>query len=481
MSISSAMSNAVLGLRAAGRGAEVISSNISNALTPGYGRRELVLTSGSLGGVREAGVSRLVDAGLSSDRRLSEAAHTNAKAQLNFLQRVEGLLGTPDAPGSLSVRLADFEGSLITAISRPDAPDRLNTAVARAGDLAKGLRAASDGIQQARSEADQTIAGQVRSLNNSLAQVEKLNAGIRNVSARGGDTNALKDQRQKVVDTIGTLVPLRIFRRDGDAIALYATSGASLVDGRASEITFAPVNVVTADMSLDAGTLSGLSINGKAVRTDGDDGALRGGALAAQFTIRDKLGISAQSQVDAFARDLVERFSDPAVDPSLSLGDVGLFTDNGVAINPVNEQGLSSRIALNSAVDSEQGGESWRIRDGINATTQGPVGDSKILQNLADALNTNRPIATGSFAGSSFTSTGMVSAMISDLGSNLIGAERQVSFTSSRLSTLTQEQLADGVDSDQEIQRLILVEQSYAANARMLEVLDEMMQIMNRL
>lgn len=36
-------------------------------------------------------------------------------------------------------------------------------------------------------------------------------------------------------------------------------------------------------------------------------------------------------------------------------------------------------------------------------------------------------------------------------------------------------ELADGVDTDAELQRLILVEQAYAANARIIEVVDEMM------
>lgn len=481
MSISSAMSNAVLGLRAAGRGAEVISSNISNALTPGYGRRELVLASGTFGGVRDIGVQRIVNPALSSDQRLSEAANSNAQTKLDFLSRVENLLGTPDTPGSLSARLGEFEGSLITAISRPDAPDRLETAATQASGLARAVRAASDGIQDARSLADSTIASQVSRLNGALQNVETLNKDIQNTQARGGDTNALQDQRQTILSTISELVPLRVLNRDGGQIAIYSTAGAALLDGRAYEVGFTPANVVTADMTIDAGLLSGLTINGNPARTGADNGALRGGAIAAQFAIRDDLGTDAQSTIDAYARDLIVRFADPSLDPTLSAGDPSLFTDGGNAFDPLDEAGLASRITLNAAVDTQQGGQAWRLRDGINAAVEGPVGQSAILQNLADALSKSQTTASGGFAGTTFTSSGFMSAIISNLGADIIGAEQEVSFTSSRLSTLTQEQLADGVDSDQEIQRLILVEQSYAANARMLEVLDEMMQIINRL
>lgn len=121
------------------------------------------------------------------------------------------------------------------------------------------------------------------------------------------------------------------------------------------------------------------------------------------------------------------------------------------------------------------------MRDGIGAAVEGAAGDSTLLQNLTDALGAPRSVASGTFAGSMQSSTGMVSAMISDVGAELIGAEREVSFTSARLNTLTQEQLAEGVDTDQELQRLLQVEQTYAANARMMSVLDELMQILNRI
>ena len=45
MSISGALSSAMQGLRAAGRGSEVIAANLSNVLTPGYGVRSLELSS----------------------------------------------------------------------------------------------------------------------------------------------------------------------------------------------------------------------------------------------------------------------------------------------------------------------------------------------------------------------------------------------------------------------------------------------------
>jgi flagellar hook-associated protein 1 FlgK len=481
MSISSAMSNAVLGLRAAGRGAEVVSNNISNALTPGYGRRELVLGSGALGGVQPLGVLRIVDAGLAADKRLSDAADANAQSAVDFLGRVERLLGTPEDPASLSAQLSRFEGALVTATSRPDAPDRLNTAVAEARNLAQGLRDASTGVQQARSEADRTIAAQVRELNTALGQVKTLNVQITQARALDAETASLEDQRQQVVDQIGTLVPVREMNRENGQIALYSTNGALLIDGSPATIEFSPVNLVTAYMSVGAGTLSGLTINGQPIRTDSTTGQMRGGALSAQFAIRDELSTRAQTDIDALARDLVERFADPGVDPTLAAGEAGLFGDDGGNFLASDEVGLASRLTVNAAVDPEQGGAVWRLRDGINAAVQGNVGEASLLQSLTQAMTGPRIAASGSFAGGSYSASSIVSSFISSVGADLNAAEQQASFTSARRTELTQLQLSEGVDTDQELQRLIQVEQAYAANARMLEVLDDLMQTLNRL
>lgn len=484
MTISNALNSALSGLRAAGRGAEVVSSNISNALTPGYGRRILDLSSdyfGSAGGVRIDGITRAVDAGLAQDRRLAEAEQLNSRNAADFFAQIERLVGTPNEASSLAARLANFENALIAASSRPDAPERLSGAINDASSLARSLSDISAGIQEARGNADRTIGQQVERLNNLLEQVATLNTQITATQVQGGDVASLQDLRQNTVDEIGTLVPVREVPRDRGQIALYSVGGAVLIDGTPATLGFQTSNVVTPYMSLATSTLSELTINGNTVRTDSEKGVLRGGSIGSNFAIRDELGIAAQEQVDVIARDLVERFQSPTIDPTLAPGDAGLFTDNGAAFDPLNELGLSSRLELNAAVDPAQGGEVWRIRDGINAVAPGAVSDATILQSLTEVLSDPRPTGGGSFAGASFSASGLVSAVASGFNRNLLDAEQSLSFSTARLNELTERQLADGVDSDAEFARLILIEQNYAANARMIATVDEMMQQILRL
>lgn len=484
MSISGALSNAMSGLRAAGRGAEVVSANISNALTPGYARRVLELSSariGDHGGVRIDGISRIVDTALAADRRNAEADAVRADVKTDFYARLESMLGSPDDAGSLSTGMASFESSLITAASRPDAPERLATVVAEAKGVVKNINALSQGIQQLRTDADRTIGTQVDTLNVALQQVVDLNSQITASQAQGGDAASLLDLRQQVVDQIGVLVPVRELPRQNGQIALYTTGGAVLVDGAAATIGFTPSNVVTPYMSAANNTVSGLSINGQSVRIDAEKGALRGGSIGAQFEIRDDLGVAMQTEVDALARDLVERFQDPAVDPTLALGDAGLFTDADAHFDPLDEIGLADRLKLNTAVDPDQGGDTWRIRDGIGAAVEGTVGDARQINRLSDALSVLRAPLSGSFAGGNRSAVNLVAAYASDVSANQMQIEQQLSFANARLTELTERQLAGGVDSDAEFQHLLTIEQNYAANARMIQTIEEMMDQILRL
>ena len=484
MSISGALNNALSGLQAAGRASEVVSNNIANALNPNYGPRSLELSASRLaehGGVNVVGVVRQVDTFLLSDRRLASAERGLNTETAEFLSRIEGLMGTPDQAGSLTSRLAEFENALITAGSRPDAPERLTATVNAARDLASGLNRASDGVQDARRDAEFSIDAQVNRLNEALENVQTLNGQIVANQIKGNDTAAMKDHRQAVIDEISEMVPVRMDARANGAVALYTTGGAIILDGTAATIEFERTSAVTPYASIDNGTLSGLTINGTPISTSSQDSVLRGGTLIAQFEIRDELAVEAQSQLDALSRDLIDRFADPAVDSTLGVGDAGLFTDEGAAFDPLDEVGLSARLTINAAVDPDQGGETWRIRDGIGATAPGNVGDSALLQNLTEALSTQRIPGSGSFGTGAFGATELMSSFMSQIASERLQADQSMAFSVAQHDELVQLELANGVDSDAELQRLILIEQVYAANARIIEAADEMMQSLLRI
>lgn len=476
MSISGSLSNALSGLSATARAAEVVSANVSNSLTDGYGRRELELASQTRGGngagVSVQGVYRAVDERVIGDRRLADASMGAAITTTRFFADLEAALGLPDDPGSLTGQFSLLEANLIEAASRPDSEARLNAVLIAAGSVSAKLVSISDKIQGIRQQTDSEIFQQVGALNEGLKQVSDLNNGIRTQLARGYDATALMDQRQQVIDGIAAVVPVKQVSRGMGQIALFTPGGAILLDGKPATIGFTPVGTVVPQMSV-GGALSGLTINGL-VAPAGSTGPMRGGSLSALFDIRDSHAVSAQTKLDALARDLIARFSNPAMDTTIAMGDPGLFTDAGSAFSVSAEVGLAGRISVNNLVDPASGGALWRLRDGLGALTSGDVGDATLLSAMIDTLGAPQIPASGGFIGAARTAIGLASDVLSNVNTQLRSAESEQSFATAKFDTLKTAELRNGVDTDREMQQLMLIEQAYSANARVVSTIDEM-------
>ncbi|MCB1376667.1 MAG: flagellar hook-associated protein FlgK, partial [Rhodobacteraceae bacterium] len=103
------------------------------------------------------------------------------------------------------------------------------------------------------------------------------------------------------------------------------------------------------------------------------------------------------------------------------------------------------------------------------------------LQDMADALTALNVPASGGFGTAAQSLGSLQATFLGQIGSAREVSDQAVSFAAARFSAANSQVLEEGVDSDQEIQRLMLIEQAYAANARMMEVVDEMMQALMRI
>jgi len=485
MSISSALSNAISGLTVSSKAADIVSSNIANAMTDGYGVRELNISSRAIAGhgagARVTGVTRHEDAILTGQRRQADAELSSHATQAGFLTRLENLIGTPDQAGSLSARAARFEANLVAAANSPQSEARLLAAVQAAGALVGQINGISEGIQAERLQADSKIATRVEQINTSLAQLAALNTRIRQGDGGGRDVSALMDAQAQLLDDISPLIPLHTRRDSNSALQIYSQDGHAFLDGRPSVLSFSPASVMTPEMTLASGDLSGLTLNGYALPTNGGKNALSGGELGALFDLRDQTAVEAQSRIDAVARDLAGRFDQAGLDPTIAAGAPGLFTDAGSAVSAAAELGLAGRLSLNTAVVSDQGTAPWRLRDGLGAATEGPVGQSDFLLRQVDSLTALVSTASGGFSNAARSFAALVSDHLS-----LTGLARQVgevdhTHAATRHAALRQEELAMGVDTDTEMQRLLQIEQAFSANARVIsaaeQMLDELMRV----
>lgn len=478
MTISSALSSALSGLTANGRAASVVSSNIANAGTDGYGVRQLSVASRTLGtgaGVRIVGVTRNVDPILLGERRSAGAAQGMADTRAGFLNRIETLIGLPDDPYSLSGHFDDFEARLVSAASRPDSLSRLEGVLQSAQHLAGRLNSISDGIQNIRLEADQQIGSDIETLNRSLASIHDLNLSIRTAVSRGEGALGLQDQQQTLIDNISDLLPIREIRSDSGMVTLFTGDGLSLLEGRPAQFGFTPASAMDPDLTYENGDLSGLTVNGRPVTITGSYASLQGGRLAALFDVRDTIGVKAQAQLDGLALDLTSRLDDPALDPTRAPTDPGLFTDAGSLASGTNEIGLAARLRVNTEVDPSQGGAVWRLRDGVGAVAEGNVGNPSLLQGILDILQEDRPTASAIYSGTSRSMGELSADFLSLTATSRQFAEADLTHAAGQFSALREAELRGGVDTDQELQHLLEIEKSYAANARVVSAVEDML------
>ncbi|PTX57600.1 flagellar hook-associated protein 1 FlgK [Litoreibacter ponti] len=482
MSISSALSNAVSGLGAVSRSAELVSSNVANAMTEGYGRREIQLGSSQTGtrgsGVRVLGIERMVNQAALSDRRLADAGASYSQSMASVHQVMERVIGTPEDEASLSAHIDRFNQSLITAAANPSSEPRLASVLESSKALAAKFNSASDEVSRQRESADKSIGNMVASLNEALSDVDRLNDEIRRQIFTTGDASGLMDQRQIVIDQIARIIPISEVARDDGQVALVTPNGTTLVDADAAQFTFSVTPVITPDMTLASGALSGLTLTGAASQSGTALDAISGGSLAAKFEIRDTELPRVQDDLDALAADLIDRAA--VADPSLSAGVPGLFTNSQSLAGSPYVEGLASRLQVNAAVDPSQGGALWRIRDGVEAGASGASDDNTRLSALVDAMAASRqPV------GGAFSDAGSASALASDLASKTgqarFLAEQRQGFEASKVQAFSEALQGFGVDTDQEMQKLLLIEQNYAANAKVIQTIDDMLQSLLRI
>ncbi len=475
MSISGALSNALTGMSAASRRAELTSNNIANVSTEGYAAQSIgssaVIVNGRGAGVELGAVERAGDPRLTASRRDADAQAGLASAS------AEGSRGLADAlggPPSLFDRLSALENTLRGVSENPESTALQERAVTAASSVVSGFGDVSDSIAAVRTQADNDIGRAVDTVNSALAQIKELNISIQNAQAGGREVASFEQARDDQIDVVAEYLPIRLMRRDNGGVAVLTDTGVTLLDGNARELTFTPTAVVTAGMDRKAGVgpLSGLSVDGIALAPGEGIQAVSSGAIAGLFETRDGYAVDALAEVDALAADVVSRFEAAGV---AAADGRGLFTDNGGPLAAAPAAGLAGRIAVNERVDPSQGGEVWRLRDGLDAAAPGAAANSTFATALLDAMTAERS------AGAALPVPGSAASLAASLGSlfetRAIGFEDRAATANGRQASLVSSETAiSGVDIDRELQNLLLIEQAYAANARVIEVSDRLIQ-----
>ncbi len=486
MTLTSALAAANSGLATTSKRADIAAGNIANASTPGYVRRSLlvgeIILNGQGQGARVLGVERAQDTGLTRERRQAGASSARADIIASSYTELNRELGAPGDNTGLFAAYQTAETALRELSVTPESPALQNAGVNALNGLAMQFNEQSSLAQTQRVSADNAIARSVRSVNAALERIQSINGQIAGLGGQSGEIAALEDERGRILDTISGIIPIKIIEKDFGQIDITTAQGAFLLAGNVFELAFSPAGVIPpASRFGDASNiLSGLFVGEQNLTpSTGGPFALNAGSLSGFFAVRDTIAPEFLDKLDSLAGDLVSRFSNNAIDPTNPDGAPGLFTDNGLALDPNNLSGLAGRLRLNAAIDPSQGGSAARLRDGLGATTIGPVGNADILNRVLDAFtNANNAPASSGLNGS-FSSSELAAGFSSLIGEARLNADAIATTSLARASALADAELSlGGVDTDAEMQSLLLIEQAYAANARVIQTISDMLDIL---
>lgn len=474
MSLSSALNAAATGLDLSSRRADLVARNIANSDTAGYARRELV-GSGPAGlPGSKVSISRGVDPRMVQLRREAQSREAGGAVTQKFQSALDAAIGDPDQAGSLQEHLAHFDSTLITAATDPGALVGLKQVSSAAHGLAEKLNTLDQIVRDYRQNADTDIGRAVSQLNSDLSDVERLNASIRRLRAGGNDAADLIDRRSVLIDRIGQFVPVREISRDNDGVALVSDGGILLLDGRAATFGFSPRMPITPAMSVPV-QLSELTVNGRVVDTAGSGGGIRGGSLAALFSLRDEVAPEATARLDGVAVELISRFEGSTIDTTRAVGSPGLFTDLGSAFDPLAPKGIAGRIQLNVLVAPDQPSQHYKLRDGLGAPSPSSGSDASLLLRYAGALADRTPPVAVGLPNITADIQGHVATLRSMISADRVRADDHHAFHRTEAAGLVEGRDGAAVDLDAEMRNLLRVEQAYAANARVMQAVSDMM------
>jgi len=228
------------GLTAYQAALKVTGNNITKANDPGYSRQEVtfvarpadVIGAGYIGnGILADGVRRLADQFLTNQLRLDTASFNRLDTYLKNTSQVDSLLA--DESTGLSAGLERYFSALQAGVDDPSSIPVRQSIISEASGLVERFHTLSAQLTNQNDVINNqltTAAGQISSLANSIAQLNKAITAASGTS-NGNLPNDLLDQRDEKVRQLSELIDVRTVRQDNGAINVFIGKGQALVIG----------------------------------------------------------------------------------------------------------------------------------------------------------------------------------------------------------------------------------------------------------
>ncbi|MCO6416990.1 flagellar basal body protein [Siccirubricoccus sp. KC 17139] len=499
MSLDLALTIARSGLAAVQRQLSVASQNVANANTEGYTRKSLAQTAITVAdmpaGLRTSEQQRNVDTALVNRMQSAGAAAAAAAVRETLLTGIEQAHGATGAGDSLAEAVSGLQSAFIALRATPADAGQQRSALDAATTLADRLNAISTAIGTARQQAQDGLVAEVDGANAALREVADLTLRIR--SGGEGDQAALEDRRDQVLARLAESLDVTVLRKSDGDITVVARGGIILpLDPKHDVLSIGQATVAPDAYYGGGGTLPGVMLNGIDIT-----GQIKGGRVGEYLNLRDDILPRFQAETDLTAATLAERFAAQGLK---------LFTDadgtsvpaTGTAYASGSQLGFAGRIRVNPEVAATPG----LLRDGTDAVSGSPLGAADFTPNppggpasfttLLDrvldftftgnaAAGVTWPPISGSGLGpdgslaSPFAAPASIGGYADRVTSaqtseRALASQARENATALQSSLLSRFDAQSGVDVDAEMSGLVQLQNSYAANARVVSTLQGM-------
>ncbi len=442
--------------------------NIANVNNPDYARQRVNVGSiGSLNtgsgtvsmGLSTLGVEQIRDAVLDG-QIISEAMTSGSlEAQLKALKSIEvvisdslgekvdldGLTGaTTDGTSSTGLMnyVDDFFLSFEELAATPNLATQKQVVLQKTEMVAEQLNLADQRLDAISDGLDQQVTLDVSEANQILDEISDLNLRISQSEVGGaGQAHDLRNQRQSKLEELGDYVNFEVSNHPSNSSMLNVVA----TDTGGNDVVLLNGGLVNNPLTYNA-TSSSIQVGAPAVDLD-----ISGGSIYGALSVKTGELADVRAELDSFAEQLVT-----SANSVYNVGGTGdLFDATGIT-------------AASIAVDSS-------VTVGNLRSTNNAAGGNEIAEGLANLRNTDFSVAGGDQIDGTFNDH--LQKLNLQIGIDTNSVEQKLDSQTVLQSYLeTQRENYSGVSLDEEVADLIRFQRSYEATARVVRVMDDMLE-----
>lgn len=474
---------ATSGMIASQMGLNVTGHNISNIATPGYSKQQLIQkdaryinvgVSGQIGlGTDIDEIRQMRDQFLDQNYRQQNSSLGYWDIKKRTVDDVQSILDDSQNQG-LQQAMTDFWNSWQDLEKDPNNLTTRAVVRQKATVMIDTFNQVGAQLDQLQKDANKEITTTVDQINSIAQQIADLNLKIQKNEVSGDHANDYRDQRNNLLDQLSKIVDINV-QEDQNGLLNVSVGGTLLVAGaQVQQMTTAP-NATGSYYLSPAWQFSGQLVN------------ISSGQMKGLLESRGEYAVGATNSPTDGSPDGVINIDEGQIIPSIKEKLNTLLNTMVTSVNNIHSKGYgidnppSTGINFFTTIDSTVPAQMGNVQVNPNLSNLNLIAASSVQGtgdgNNAQSISNIRNSTAFASAGGLQNFDDFYNDTISKFADKAQEAEQMDQNQQTLVSQVdNKRQSILGVNLDEEMTNMLKYQHAYEANARMLNVIDEMMQ-----